>query len=225
MHTTPFRRLCTLLAASLLAVPVASATGLGPDAPTALAATVTGPGEITLTWNASSSLLGIAAYRVYRVEVDGSRTHLVDVDGANLTFLETGLARGTAYTYAVSAVDALGEGPASEPASATTWDVPTAPQELAVASGPALVGEATLTWSAPASDGGAAVLAYHVYRDGALIATVDATTLSFTDAGLSPLQAYAYAVSAANVVGEGAAVESCGVASPWAAELGCGLTL
>lgn len=214
-------RMTALLAASLLAAPLASAELLGPSAPTALAASATAPGEITLSWQAATSPLGISSYRVYHVESDGNLTQLAEVAPDQLSFVEAGIADGTTMTYVVRAVDLLGEGPASEPASATTWTVPDAPTDLAATSGPGALGEATLTWGAPASDGGAPVQAYVVYRDGALVAMVDGATLTWTDSGLTPFHAYAYEVSALNAVGEGAAAGTCGMASPAFPELGC----
>ena len=218
--------LCSLLAASLLVTPCASAQALGPSAPANVVAAATAPGEITLAWNASSSLLGVTAYRVYHVEADGNLTRLVDVPADQLGVVESGLAPGVTVAYAVAAVDALGEGPASDVAVATTWSAPGAPTGVAATSGPGLVGEATVSWSAPETDGGAAVLAYHVYRDGALVATLDASTLAWTDTGLTPLEPHSYAVSALNAVGEGPLSEgACGMPSPWTAELGCGRLL
>lgn len=148
--------------------------------------------------------------------------HLVDVPADQLGVSERGLAAGVKIAYAVAAVDALGEGAPSAPVAATTWDVPGAPTDVAVACGPGLVGESTVSWHAPTSDGGAAALTYRVYRDGELVAIVDAATTSWTDTGLSPARAYVYAVSAENVVGGGAQSEAaCGTPSPWSPELGC----
>jgi levanase len=95
-----------------------------------------------------------------------------------------------------------------------------------VASGPGAVGEATVSWDAPESDGGTPVLAFLVYRDGALVAQLDAEARAFTDAGLTPFEAHSYQISAMNAVGEGAASDAaCGMPSPWTPELGCGLPL
>lgn len=222
MSNPHLHRICLLLAASLVAAPTVSAQLVGPSAPANLAAKPTAPGEITLTWDAATSATGVAGYRVYLVADDGALVHLVDVPPDQLSFAHVGIAPGTTVTYAVSAFDILGEGPASAPASATTWSVPSAPADVAAVSGPGPVGEATLTWAAPQNDGGTALIGYLVYRDGALVGSVEASMTMWTDTGLSPLRAYAYTVSAVNLVGEGAASDAaCGMASPWAAELGC----
>lgn len=223
MTTRNVVRICTLLAAaSLLATPAASAELVGPTAPADLTATATAPGEISLAWAAASSLLGVTSYRVYRLDAEGAPALAAELPPDQLAWTDAGLMPGSSVTYVVSATDLAGEGPASNPAGATTWNVPSAPVGVGVASGPGALGEATVSWSAPESDGGSAVLGYNVYRDGALVGTVDAGTLSFTQTGLTPLHAYLYTVTATNLVGEGAAGDAaCGMASPWTPELGC----
>ena len=64
-----------------------------------------------------------------------------------------------------------------------------------------------LSWVPPASDGGSAIIGYHVYRGignggGPLLATVGTVT-SFTDATAGNGTTYYYEVSAVNAVGEG----------------------
>lgn len=210
----------------LAAVP-ASAEPVGPTAPASLVASAgPGAGAISLAWEPAASLLGVSAYRVYRAADDGSFLLLAEVPADQLGYVDAGLANGATYAYAVSATDVLAEGPLSDPASATTFTVPEAPAGVAVASGPGAVGEATLTWSPPERDGGLPVTGYVVYRDGAAVAFLDASAASWTDAGLTPLHAYAYAVSATNAAGEGPQSEAaCGMASPWVAGLDCATVL
>ena len=66
-----------------------------------------------------------------------------------------------------------------------------------------------VTWAAPESDGGMPVIGYRVYREGVTdaIGTVPAGTTSFTAAGLVPGSTHRFAVSAVNVLGEGAPSE------------------
>lgn len=213
--------LAGLLALCLLATPLSAASLVAPTPPTGLAAAPSAPGAIALSWNASASLVGVASYRVYHVESDGNLTFVGEVAGDTLAYEETGLAPGVTMTYEVTAVDLAGESEPSSPASATTWTVASAPQSLEVAAGPGALGETTLTWQAPLSDGGAAITGYVVYRDGALVATLDAAATSYQDAGLTPLHAYAYEVAALNAVGEGEHARACGLASPWSGALGC----
>jgi subtilisin len=64
-------------------------------------------------------------------------------------------------------------------------------------------GTVALAWSAPSSNGGAAITSYKVYRGGSLVATLGNVT-SYTDTGLTNGASYSYRVSAVNSAGEGA---------------------
>ena len=86
---------------------------------------------------------------------------------------------------------------------------PSAPQSLAAKAGD---GSVSLTWTAPASNGGAAVSGYNIYRGtsadgegGTAVGTVSGTTLSFTDTGLTNGTTYYYTVKAVNSAGTSAA--------------------
>src|SRR5437870_804332 len=82
---------------------------------------------------------------------------------------------------------------------------PSAPQNLAATGGNAQV---TLTWQAPASDGGSPITNYKIYRGLApttetLLTTVG-NVLTYTDSAVTNGLTYYYQVSAANSPGEGA---------------------
>jgi chitodextrinase len=57
--------------------------------------------QINLSWNASTDNVGVTAYRIYRNGVQIGNSTLP-------TYLDTGLAANTAYSYTVAAVDAAG---------------------------------------------------------------------------------------------------------------------
>ncbi len=212
--------LVAALSVSLLA-PLAWAAApspVGPGAPQGLAASAgPGAGEITLSWGPATSLLGVTSYSVYRVAPDGTLSPAGQTNASTLSFADAGLPNGATFTYVVTATDPTGEGPASDPASATTFSLPSAPQDVQAAPGPAgSVGDVALSWSAPANDGGMPVVSFDVYRDGALVATLDGAATSWTDHGLTPLSDHRYAVSAVTGVGEGPASDpSCSMPSPW----------
>jgi len=83
--------------------------------------------------------------------------------------------------------------------------VPSSPQNLQTTSGNAQV---KLTWTAPASNGGQAIIAYRIYRGNAsggetLLLEVG-NVLTYADSGVTNGQTYYYVLTARNGVGEGA---------------------
>src|SRR6266550_4884401 len=182
-----------------------------PSAPQNLAATG-GNAQVTLTWQAPASNGGspITNYRIYRGLSPGTETLLTTV-GAVTSYTDTAVTNGVTYYYQVSAVNNAGEGPKSNEASATPSAVPppptppSAPQNLAATGGNAQV---TLTWQAPASDGGSPITNYKIYRGVApstetLLTTVG-NVLTYTDGAVTNGLTYYYQVSAVNGPGEGA---------------------
>src|SRR4029450_9796461 len=117
-------------------------------------------------------------------------------------------ANGTTYYYKVSALNAVNEGPLSTEASATPVapaTPPSAPQNLQATGGNAQV---SLTWSAPASDGGSQVTGYKIYRSTSpgtetLLPSPPGTGTSYSDLTALNGTTYYYKVSAVNAVNEG----------------------
>lgn len=181
-----------------------------PGAPTAFTAGQGGaPGEIALAWSppANDGTAPVLAYRVYHASPGGTLALLAETSATTLT--STGLGEGETREFAVSARNVAGEGAATARASATTAARPGAPASAAASAGPG-VGEATVSWSAPASDGGLPVSSYRVYAGAsptslALAATLSAGASSWTESGLGEGVTRHYAIAAANAVGEGAA--------------------
>jgi fibronectin type 3 domain-containing protein len=91
--------------------------------------------------------------------------------------------------------------------SAGAPTAPSAPQSLAATAGS---GSVTLSWAAPASNGGAAVTGYNLYRgttpggESATPVASNVTTTSFTDTGRTNGTTYYYTVAAVNSVGSSA---------------------
>ena len=89
---------------------------------------------------------------------------------------------------------------------------PSAPQGLSAAPGD---GSLSLSWSAPASDGGSAVTGYSVYVGGAKVADLGADATSYVATGLSNGTSYDVSVTARSAAGEGeAATTSATPAAP-----------
>ncbi len=139
------------------------------------------------------------------------RTNGQDLTGTPpLTTLNvTSLTNGTAYTFTVSAVNAIGTGAASAPStSVTPRTVPGTPTSVSATAGNA---SATVTWTAPAN-GGSVITGYTVTpfigttAQSLLAVTVTGAPPATTAAvnGLANGTAYTFRVAATNVAGSGA---------------------
>ena len=80
------------------------------------------------------------------------------------------------------------------------YSIPTPPQNLVAQSGSGYV---NLTWDAPVGDGGKAITAYKIYRNGTLIATVPQSQLYYNDTDVVGEHPYRYYVVAVNEIGDG----------------------
>ncbi|HYF75988.1 MAG TPA: S8 family serine peptidase, partial [Symbiobacteriaceae bacterium] len=170
-------------------------------APADLAWTSPDQNHIRLTWAAPGGDV-IARYEIRR---DGVKVGEVAAD-AELTFLEGNLEINARYVYAVVAIDHAGNVSEAATVNATTGstadtEAPTAPANLqATLKG---VNTVDLTWAA--SEDNVEVTAYNIYRsvDGAaakLVATVT-DDLTYQDDDLATDTAYAYTVTAVDLVG------------------------
>lgn len=176
-----------------------------PSAPTGPAARAgPGPADIRVTWKAPADDGGsaITAYRVYGGDAPDALALLGDAAG--LAFVDSGLAPGATRWYRVSAVTALGEGPASAVVSGTAPVVPGPPANTKATAG---LQRIDVAWAPPNSDGGTAVTGYAVYRGKtasslALVATVG-DVRAWSDTGRGASTTYVYRVAAINGVGEG----------------------
>ena len=161
-----------------------------PSVPTGLAATTTKTPQVNLSWSASTDNVAVTGYDVYR---DGSK--LATVGGSTLTYTDLAVSGMTTYTYRVDAFDAAGNHSAqSASVSANAGDItpPSVPAGLS-ASGTS-VPSVILTWNASTDDVG--VAGYTIYRNGAMLTTVDGTTLTFTDTTVVGSTPYSYTVDA-----------------------------
>ena len=134
-----------------------------PAAPAGLTATADGRDTIDLAWQVPASDGG-TAITGYRIEVspDGNSPWSLLADAATTSYSDTGLPAGTTRHYRVSANNAAGASDPSNTAFATTDPpvVPDAPTDLsATAIGSTRI---ELAWTAPASDGGAAISGYRI---------------------------------------------------------------
>jgi hypothetical protein len=121
--------------------------------------------------------------------------------GAGSPITVTGLANGTAYTCSVTAANGAGTGLPSGTVSVTPFTVPGAPTIGAATPGN---GQASIAFTAPASNGGSAITSYTLTcNPGALVSTGAASPI--TIAALTNGTAYTCSVTATNAAGTSAA--------------------
>ena len=173
-----------------------------PPAPPDNVAAIASPNQATVSWaapdNGGSPLTG---YTVTTSPADVPPTTV----GANQTSTTiNGLTNCTSYTFTVTESNGLGAGHPSVPSTPVTpLDVPGKPTGVTAQPG---TQTATVSWSAPGSDGGAPITSYTVTSspEGKTTTTADGTTLSATVIGLSGGKNYSFTVMATNAVGNSA---------------------
>jgi len=130
---------------------------------------------------------------------DPAATFECSLDAATFVYVDAvGLVAGATHDYVVAAFDQAGNESASGPVPVTLPDLtpPDAPTGLI---GVALNSESIqLDWL-PASDN-VGIVGYHVHRDGAMVATLGATT-QFVDTGRVADTTYTYEVVAFDAAG------------------------
>jgi len=188
--------------------PKAVAAG-APSAPSALSGTFA-DGKIELGWTAPDNEgAGPISHYVIHPMVEGAELPAVETPTTSTSYSyepADGLLAGRTYTFTVTAVNSLGEGPATPQAVVRVGvGVPSAPTGVTAA--PFNEG-ANLSWSAPTNDGGAPIEGYEVTTiddDGVESApiSIPAATTSYSVTGLTNGQSYTFKVAAVNEAGAG----------------------
>ena len=127
-----------------------------------------------------------------------------------------GLVTGASYTFAVVAKNINGNGPVSVATSAVTiLAVPNAPTAVSAVAG---VNSASVSWTAPAGDGGSAITGYTVTSSpgGLTCLPQSLVTLSCDVTGLTNGTDYTFTVVAINAIGSSAASVASNSVSPTA---------
>ena len=166
-----------------------------PDAPVISIATG-GNGEATITVNPGTGSGG-APDSFDVTATPGNGTCTITLPATTCTI--TGLANGTAYTFTATATNAAGtSGPSVASTSVTPIGPPDPPVSVIATGGNA---SATISWSAPAFDGGSPITGYTVTASpgGGTCTTTGA--LSCTITGLANGTGYTFAATATNIVG------------------------
>jgi hypothetical protein len=175
-----------------------------PAAPSGVAG-VPGGASATISWTAPSTANGVPidAYRITSYLDSDAQSQSVFHSTAT-TQVFVGLTRGKQYRFRVDAHNTRGWGPKSNPSALVTPGAPLAPTDVVAVAG---ARQATVSWTAPVSDNGAAVGAYEVipYRAGiaqpAIVFSSPATSHVIT--GLTSGEVYRFRVVAHNSRGWG----------------------
>src|SRR5439155_255555 len=160
---------------------------------------IAGNAQATVTWVPPLSNGGslIASYLVTSNPPGGTATVTAPATSATLA----GLTNGTAYTFTVVATNAVGNSASSLASNSVTpvapATVPGAPTAVTAKAGNA---SATVSWTAPLSNGGSAITSYTVTSSPAG-ATATAAATAATLAGPATGTAYTFTVIATNAIG------------------------
>jgi fibronectin type 3 domain-containing protein len=187
---------------------VASADTSAPTAPGNVQASSTGPGAVTVTWDASTDDVGVTGYSVFRGTTSDFTTDAdswVAQDLTSSTYTDTNVSTGH-YFYKVVAKDAVGNASNDSlpfPVTVPDWVAPTSPSALTATVTGDSVG---LGWVAAADDVG--VVGYSVFRGATADFAADAdsriaqdvTDTSYTDPG-RPVGTFYYKVRARDAAG------------------------
>ncbi|MEQ1785537.1 MAG: fibronectin type III domain-containing protein [Acidimicrobiales bacterium] len=146
-------------------------------------------------------------------------TVLVRFDSTATSQVLTGLSPGTAYWFRVRAVNAIGRSGLSSASALVTpgVTVPASPTGAVAVAG---TGEVTVSWTAPASDGGSPLTGYWVTGYVGYWPTVlvrfESTVTSQVIAGLSSGTSYWFRVRAVNAIGRSGLSNPTGLVTPTA---------
>jgi hypothetical protein len=171
-----------------------------PGTPTGVSATGSNS-SATVSFTAPTNTGG-AAITGYTVT---SSPQGITATGTSSPITVTGLTNGTAYTFTVTATNELGTGAASSASSPVTpapnVTTPGAPTGISASVSNS---SAIVSFTAPASTGGAAITGYTVTSSPHGI-TVNGTSSPITVPGLTNGTAYTFTVTATNAAGTGTA--------------------
>ncbi|MDQ1509423.1 MAG: large repetitive protein, partial [Actinomycetota bacterium] len=196
----------TLLAGTLLlAMPAQLAfAASAPMAPTIGTAT-RGPGSASVTFRLDSDGgAHVSSFAVACTSLNGGAS--ASATGTASPIVVSALTNGKTYTCRVTATNAIGTSPPSNPSNMfVPVTTPGAPTALSALPGST---SATVQWTAPLKNGGAAVTGYVVtpFLAGAAqpVQTFDTTATMATVTDLTNRASYTFTVAAKNVAGTGA---------------------
>ncbi len=178
------------------------------QAPAIGTATAASSTSVTVNWTAPSVTNGsaVTGYVVtpYTGEIPGTPQTF---PSTATTETVTGLTSGNTYSFTVAAINGSGTGPASSGTNTVTLTGATAPGAPTIGTATAGNASATLTWTAPSSDGGSPITGYVVTpfigATAQATQTFNSTATSEDVTGLTNGTTYTFEVAAINSAGTG----------------------
>jgi len=178
-------------------------TPTAPAAPSGLTASAASATQINLTWADNST--NETGFKIERMAAGGTWSLIASVGAGVTSYSNTGLSASTAYSFRVSATNAVGDSGYSNTASATTQAVATAPVAPSSLTASALnTTQITLSWVDNSNNETGFKVERMTGATWSQIGTVAAGVTTFADSGLSASTAYSYRVRATNAVGDSA---------------------
>lgn len=177
---------------------------LSPSIPAALVTNGSTVESISLTWQASTDNVAVLAYEIWR---NGTRINT----SAGTSYVDTGLAAATEYSYTVRAFDAAGNSSAPgdevrastlSPVSAVDNTAPTSPGGLVISQ--STVSSLSLSWTA--SSDNVAVTGYELYLNGVVVGISASTAYTFV--GLNTSTSYNLSLKAFDASGNKSSISA-----------------
>jgi hypothetical protein len=176
---------------------------------------VIGNSTVTVNWSAPINQ-GNAITAYYVTYYNGASLIGVNtIPSGIFSNTVTGLVNGTLYTFSVTAQNAAGNSVvvAASNVSAIPYTVPSAPLSFSATPG---VGSATLSWTAPSSNGGTAITYYNIFYGVGLTYSASLTpnivvgpaVTSYSVTGLTSGSTYNFYITAQNLAGNSASISA-----------------
>lgn len=178
-----------------------------PSIPTSVGVSVSGSGQLAVSWGASTDNVGVAGYYVYRNGAQIANTNSTSYTDSGLT--------PAVYAYTVAAYDAArnvsGQSVSASATAVVDTTPPSVPTDLTVTTIGYHPPQMTISWSGSTDDFG--VGGYYVIRNRIKIITGTAiTATTYTDTDVAVGNTYTYQIQAydvsGNISGQSAAINA-----------------